>query len=223
MIGFPVSTEGEFPMSLAINKNGSTVCVLNGGAVNGVNCYSVDKTSGLIAKANTLRSLGISQTTPATGPPGSASHIIFNEDETKLIAAVKGTPPTPGFLAVWDIDQADGSLSEEYTHVTPASGGLLPFSLTVIPGQNAIFSADPGLGFDIYDFNDTSIASAQAGQNVTAGGESSANAVSGQNAICWSSRSEKTGNFYLTDAGASMVTEVNVGAGLKPTIVRVHF
>jgi hypothetical protein len=36
MIGFPVSSEGEFPMSLAFNKNGTQLCALNGGAVNGV-------------------------------------------------------------------------------------------------------------------------------------------------------------------------------------------
>ncbi len=35
-IGQPVSSEGEFPMSLAFNKNGTQACVLNGGMVNGV-------------------------------------------------------------------------------------------------------------------------------------------------------------------------------------------
>ena len=36
MVGNPVSSEGEFPMSVAINENATMVCVLNGGAVNGV-------------------------------------------------------------------------------------------------------------------------------------------------------------------------------------------
>lgn len=36
MIGEPVSSEGEFPMSLAINANGTQVCALNGGNINGV-------------------------------------------------------------------------------------------------------------------------------------------------------------------------------------------
>ena len=35
-IGQPVSSEGEFPMSLAFNKDGTQACVLNGGQVNGV-------------------------------------------------------------------------------------------------------------------------------------------------------------------------------------------
>lgn len=32
-IGDPVSSEGEFPMSLSFNSNGTRLCVLNGGAV----------------------------------------------------------------------------------------------------------------------------------------------------------------------------------------------
>ena len=36
MVGSPVSSKGEFPMSLAINDQGTMACVLNGGAVNGV-------------------------------------------------------------------------------------------------------------------------------------------------------------------------------------------
>lgn len=36
MIGKPISSGGEFPVSLAVNKAGTQVCALNGGAVNGV-------------------------------------------------------------------------------------------------------------------------------------------------------------------------------------------
>ena len=76
----------------------------------------------------------MNQTTPPNGPPGTASHIVFSEDGTKLIASVKGVPPTPGFLAVWDVAD-DGTLSENSTQIAPGQGGLLPFSMTVIPGQ----------------------------------------------------------------------------------------
>jgi hypothetical protein len=168
--------------------------------------------------ANTVRSLGLNQTTPATGPAGSASHIIFSEDNSQLIASVKGVPPQPGFLAVWDV-AADGSLSADFTSVAPQSGGLLPFSMTVIPGMNAILATDAGLGFDVFDFN--AVAPAQG--NATASGDrSSANAIAGQAATCWSSFSPKTGNFFLTDIGTSTITEVNVDANLKGTIVKVN-
>ena len=36
MVGTPVSTGGEFPVAMAVNPIGNTVCVANGGAVNGV-------------------------------------------------------------------------------------------------------------------------------------------------------------------------------------------
>jgi hypothetical protein len=211
MIGEPVGSGGEFPVSLAINKDGNMVCSLNGGEVNGVACFSVDKTKGLVPIANTVRSLGLNQTTPANGPPGSASHVIFNEDNTQLIASVKGIPPTPGIFAIWDI-AADGSLSENFQAVQPPKGGLLPFSMTVIKGKNAILATDPGVGVDIVDLS----GGAQSG---VASGASSTLTINGQSATCWSSFSPQTGNFYVTDIGTSQVTEVNVDDNLKPTIV----
>ncbi|KAJ7126985.1 hypothetical protein C8R44DRAFT_874080 [Mycena epipterygia] len=211
MIGKPVGSGGEFPMSLAINKAGNMVCAVNGGFVNGVACYSVDKTKGLQPIANTVRSLNLNQTTPATGPAGSVSHVIFSEDNTQLIASVKGIPPTPGILAVWDI-AADGSLSQDFKAVQPATGGLLPFSMTVIPGKNAILATDAGLGVDVFDFSGGAAAGVAAGKSSTL-------PIDGQGATCWSSFSPQTGNFYVTDIGTAIVTEVNVDDNLKPTIV----
>jgi len=213
MVGHPVSSEGEFPMSVAINEKATMVCVLNGGSVNGVNCYTPDQKLGLIAMPNTLRSLGLNQTTPATGPAGTTSHVVFSEDGTKLIASVKGVPPTPGFLATWDIG-SDGSLSAEPVKSTPASGGLLPFSMTVIPGKNAILATDAGIGFDVFSFGGNSSTSSSATSTVVP--------ITGQKATCWSSFSKKSGNFYLTDIGTSTITEVNVDQNLKGTIVKQY-
>lgn len=198
-------------MSLAFNKQGTMLCVLNGGKVNGVNCYKVDPQNGLQAMNGTLRSLGLNQTTPATGPAGSASHVIFSEDGKQLIASIKGTPPQPGFLAVWNVGQ-DNTLSENFTQVAPGTGGLLPFSMTVIPGKNAILATDAGVGFDIFDMSG-------GAQN---GSKSSVVPIEGQGATCWSSFSKQTGNFYLTDIKTSMVTEVNVNNNLNGTIVKVR-
>lgn len=197
-------------MSLAFNKAGSMMCALNGGKVNGVMCYKVDPKNGLQAMNSTLRSLGLNQTTPANGPAGSASHVIFSEDGKQLIASIKGTPPTPGFLAVWDVS-GDGSLSQNFKQIAPGKGGLLPFSMTVIPGKNAILATDAGVGFDIFDMSG-------GAKNST---KSSVVPIQGQGATCWSSFSKKTGNFYLTDIKTSMVTEVNVDNNLKGSIVKV--
>ncbi|KAI0081947.1 hypothetical protein K474DRAFT_1586866 [Panus rudis PR-1116 ss-1] len=214
-VGQPVCSGGEFPVSVAFNKNGTQLCALNSGASNGVNCYTVDQQNGLTALPNTMRSLGLNQTTPPTGPPNTPSHLVFTEDGSKLVASVKGTPPnSPGFLAVWDV-AADGSLSENFTSITPATGGLLPFSLTNIAGKNAVLATDAGIGFDIFDFSGS-------GAQLNASSKNSANAIDGQSATCWSSQSKKTGNFYLTDIGTSTVTEVNVDENLKGTIVKQY-
>ncbi|KAI0775223.1 hypothetical protein BD413DRAFT_471797 [Trametes elegans] len=206
-IGDVVSSEGEFPISLVFNNDGNRLCVLNGGKVNNVNCYNVDKKNGLSALPNTLRGLGLKQETPPKGPAGTASQLIFSEDGKQLIASVKGSPQTPGFLAVWDVAD-DGSLSGDFKKVEPAKDGVLPFSLTVIPGKDAVLATDAGLGFDIFDLKENK--------------KSSANKIDGQSATCWSSFSQKTGNFYLTDVGTSTVTEVHVDDDLKGSVVKQY-
>lgn len=168
---------------------------------------------------DTTRSLQLNQTTPATGPAGTVSHVVFSEDNTQLIASVKGVPPTPGFLAVWDV-AADGTLSQDFQTVAPQAGGLLPFSMTIIPGKNAILATDAGLGFDIFDFSAGVAAAGE--QNTTSSTKSSAVAIDGQGATCWSSFSPKTGNFYLTDVQTSMVSEINVDDNLVGTLVQVR-
>jgi len=40
MVGSAVSSKGDFPISVAINPRGTMVCVLNGGAINGIKCAS---------------------------------------------------------------------------------------------------------------------------------------------------------------------------------------
>jgi hypothetical protein len=213
MLGQPMSSGGEFPMSVAFNKAGDKMCVLNGGQVNGVKCFTVDAKKGLLGISDSVRSLELNQTTPATGPAGSASHILFNEDGSQLVASVKGVPPTPGFIAVWDVAK-DGSLSKAFKAVPPPKGGALPFGMNFIPGKNALLATDPASGFDIIDL------SGQVNSTVAAAASTAVN-VTGQVAVCWTSHSKKTGNFYLTDIGTSMVTEVSVDDNLKPTIVKV--
>ncbi|KIM84850.1 hypothetical protein PILCRDRAFT_371885 [Piloderma croceum F 1598] len=178
-------------MSVAFNEQGTMLCALNGGQVNGVHCYGVDQKNGLQALNGTLRSLGLNQTTPASGPAGSTSHIIFSEDGKQLIASIKGTPPQPGFLAVWDVNE-DNTLSPDFKQIAPGK--------------------DAGVGFDIFDMSG-------GAQNSS---KSSVVPIEGQGATCWSSFSNKTGNFYLTDIKTSTVTEVNVDDNLKGTIVKQY-
>ncbi|KAI0756372.1 hypothetical protein C8Q80DRAFT_26133 [Daedaleopsis nitida] len=202
-IGNPASSEGEFPVSLAFNSKGDTLCVLNSGTVNGVNCFDVDKVAGLTGIPNSLRSLGLNQTNPATGLENTASQVLFSEDDTQLLVSVKGDAQNPGFIAVFDV-QADGSLSDDFKQIPAPQGGALPFSMTLIPGTTAVVVPDPQIGFDIIDFV----------ANTT-----TAVKIDGQKTTGWSSFSVKTGDFFLTDLDTSTITEVNVDENLKATIV----
>ncbi|KAJ7082569.1 hypothetical protein C8R44DRAFT_652594 [Mycena epipterygia] len=201
-IGRPVASGGEFPTSLAINKAGNRLCVVNSGKINGVSCYSFNSRDGLSPLKNTIRSLKLNQTTPATGgavtTPGQ---IIFSADEKQLIVSVKAS-----FLAIWDINP-DGSLSSDFRS---ASGGTSPFGLVHVPGRNAIFAADPARGYDIFNLDGKL-------QNATA-----SIPVANQRAICWSAHSNESGNFYTIDVARSTITEVHVTSSLNSTIVKQY-
>lgn len=111
LVGNPADTLGQFPQSVTYSeqlKMGKTsslleirevvltrhlpACVLNGGAVAGVTCFDVDATSGL-SVSGSLRQLGrnvINETTPPTGPPGSAAQVFFDPESTGVFVTVKG-------------------------------------------------------------------------------------------------------------------------------------
>ncbi|KAJ7021971.1 hypothetical protein C8F04DRAFT_1273085 [Mycena alexandri] len=202
IVGKPVWSGGEFPTALTINKAGTRLCVVNGGAISGVSCYTVDTRKGLTPIPNGKRDLGLNQTTPATGPGNTPGDIIFSPDEKQLIVSIKtGT----GYLAIWNVNH-DGSLSSNFTKV---SGGELPFSLTPITGvDGAFFASDPGMtaGYTIYDLRPTAKTTALTTK------------IAGQGAICWSVYSPKSGNYYLMDIITSNITEVHIEKSLKSNV-----
>ncbi|KAH9926314.1 uncharacterized protein BXZ73DRAFT_90973 [Epithele typhae] len=204
-LGYPISSGGEFPISVAFNPDGSMLCALNGGSVAGVNCYSANTTSGLTLIPGTFRAIRLNQTYPPTGPLGTASQVAFSPDGAQLIASVKGTPvAAPGFLATWSV--SGRSLTTDATMTAPPPGGLAPFSLTPVPGRNAILSADPAVGVAVFDLDNANASSTLA--------------VPGQAANCWSAYSNQTGNYYLADIGTAIINEVHVDENLKPTLVK---
>lgn len=108
-------------MSIATNpKKPDQVCVLNGGAVNGVSCY-VLTSRGLNPLPNTVRSLGLNHTTPEN-TAGSVGDILFSRDGKTLFATVKGITPAIGFIASWAV-ASDGTLSKNFTAIPATLGG----------------------------------------------------------------------------------------------------
>ena len=109
-------------------------------------------------------------------------------------------------MAVWDI-AGDGSLSRNYKSIAAPDGGALPFSFSPIPDTDAYIAVDPNVGYDILDLSD-------AAHNVAV-------PIQGQVANCWIDRSAKTGNYYLVDAGLSVLNEIQVDSNLKGSFVNV--
>ncbi|KAF8638255.1 hypothetical protein AX17_002277 [Amanita inopinata Kibby_2008] len=212
LLSKPVGSGGEFPMSAIINKAGTKACVLNGGEINTVACFKIDSVRGLIPISRSVRPLKMPQTTPAYGVPGSASQIVFTEDEKRLVALVKGSNTLDGFTAVFDIN-ADDSLSAE-PRIMNIGKNVYPFSLTTIPGTNSFISGDPAAGYDIINLDALDNKSVKPLTPFV---------VPGQKGVCWSVQSPKTGNYYLTDTETGKIIEVSVGRDLKPTTVAQHY
>ncbi|KAF8629516.1 hypothetical protein AX17_005642 [Amanita inopinata Kibby_2008] len=214
MIGRPVSSGGEFPISVAFNSNGTVVCALNGGAVNGVSCFTVDKRRGLSPIPGGARHLGVNETTPPFGGPSSLSQVIFTEDDKYLIASAKGdtTENTHGFLAVWSV-ASDGSLSKQFRAVTTPNIGQRPFGISQIPGTSAFFVADSDLGYEIWKFANEDLTTAQT--NI------SQFPVPNQIANCWSIRSPTTGSYFTIDPVDTM-TEISVDNQLNTHIIKQY-
>ncbi|KAF8635311.1 hypothetical protein AX17_003950 [Amanita inopinata Kibby_2008] len=208
MVGDPVPSGGDFPNSIALNTAENVLCAVNTGKINNVNCFTLDCARGLTPLPNSSRSLGFNQTTPPTAPAHTASQIAFTPDDKQLVLTIKGYPAS-GSLVIWDVNK-DGSLSEESKTMV---GGLATWTVSFIPGTNALLSADPFIGYDIFDLT------AFAANPSTRAQE---NKIQGSEAVCWSERSPKTGNYYLTDGALSIIYEVEVDRNLSSRVVNEY-
>ena len=107
LVGEPVDTLGDFPMSVTYSARLKTACVLNGGAKNGVACFKVSHNEGLAA-TGPLRPLPeLTTTTPPSGPPDASSDIRFNPSSTAIFVITKGNPgppPVPGNIYAFKVD-----------------------------------------------------------------------------------------------------------------------
>src|SRR5947207_7717037 len=85
LVGRPVSTLGDFPVAVAYSPHLRMACVVNGGAKDGVTCFSVDAAKGLDTLDTAPRPFNIGQSTPPSGPLGTVSDIFFAPDNSSLI------------------------------------------------------------------------------------------------------------------------------------------
>ncbi|KAJ7147475.1 hypothetical protein C8R43DRAFT_531093 [Mycena crocata] len=199
MIGQPVSTQGNFPVSATINTKNGNVCVVNGGKTNGVSCYTVDLRKGLVPIPDSVRSLNLKLTTPPENADNTPSQILFSDDGKRLFVSVKGSKDNAGFLAVWTVND-DGSLSQDFEKNTP-NGGANPASLTSIRGADALLNTDIGNGINIFDFGKNGSAKAEKTQDLK---------IDGSIHTAWSEFSDATRNYYISDSDTAIYTELSV-------------
>ncbi|VDC03928.1 unnamed protein product [Peniophora sp. CBMAI 1063] len=211
MLGEPVPSGGTSPNSLIFNEAGDRLWVLNTGTTNGIACFAVSQ-DGLQPQTDSFRSLGLNQTTPSTGPFGSASQILYTQDETGILVAVKGQleDPSTGFLAVWPIDD-QGNVAANFTRIaTPTNGGF-PFSLTPVAGVNAYLAADLAMGMDVFDFS-------EGIDSVASSPRTAAVPIVGQHAACWTTYSSTLDRYYVIDVNANVITPVEIDSNLTVTV-----
>lgn len=198
MLGEAVSSMGDFPTTLAASAELGCVCVGNSGANSGISCstFSDDGLAGF----DTLRSMNVGEkVTPPTGPTPGFGDMMFSEDNTLLIAMVKGNGTEfTGYAATFPVSTS-GTVGTTATMATPPDSEAL-FGFATIPGQpDVVFVSDAGFGaltLNVDNLNAQPIAVTN---------------VTGQMASCWAQVSSDRG--FITDAGVNRLVEANVETG----------
>ncbi|KAL8689900.1 MAG: hypothetical protein Q9218_004535 [Villophora microphyllina] len=145
IVGSPVSTMGDFPVTVAISPRNNMACVANSGAKAGIACFSMHQERGLAPLMDKQISFPTNQTTPPVGPWNTVSQVLFNRDESALLTTVKGDPRNniTGFLSTLPI-QNDRPAAQD-TRSVP-NGIALLFGTTLIPGTSDILATDAFFG-----------------------------------------------------------------------------
>jgi hypothetical protein len=201
MVGKPVDTMGDFPVSVAISSKLSMACVANTGTRAGVACYRMTST-GLLPEGS-LRSFALNQTNPPSGPLNTVSQTFFNADSTALLTTVKGDPTknNTGFLSSFPVK--DGRVSNTGTQTSPAGTAVL-FGSTTLPGTTDIFVTDASFG-------SATLSSATADFSVAQ--VKASTKIDGQKATCWATFSATTGTAFVTDVAKNTLNEIDTATG----------
>lgn len=206
LLGEPMSTNGEFPVSVAVSSDLKIACVANGGAVAGMSCASYDSKTGL-GKFDALRPWNIGQSTPPMAPVNGPAEVFFNADESEVVVMVKGnmTAALPGFVATYAVDKNSGQVAMTGPEVTP-NGSLALFGTALIPGTSNVLASDAGFGGLILNLDalETPIAVTNITDNV---------------ATCWAITSPVSGTGYLNDIVIPHLVEVDLTNGDIVTVV----
>jgi len=194
-------TFGQFPVSVTVNS--IYACVLTGGHITGIRCFTYNSL-GLNWISSFDRDLTpyISQTFPADVRPGTLSQIQFSADNRALIISVKGSNSTlPGYLLFYLLNKNYDGLALNPIRQTPPHA-VKPFSMTLVE-TNGLLITDPGArGVLTLTYSSTSGA---IDNNMFTPIDATIAA-----ALCWSTYSLTTGNYYVIGAKPAAIVELNI-------------
>ncbi|VDB96709.1 unnamed protein product [Peniophora sp. CBMAI 1063] len=219
-IGDPVSSGGDFPVSVAIDNAGQRLCVLNGGLEHNVQCFLIDDAGALTATSQGEMITYNQTANPPTGPAGTLSTVVFSPDQEAVMAFGKGVRDDqlvfdndyPGYLRVWPISN-NGTLGAEPFQIdmVPPTGGW-PFSLSQIPHRNAFVGSDVVAGGAIVVDMQLGIANTQITPLVLPSNVGN----------CWSVTAPKAGTYFISDTDNNLVNEVQLNGKLEPSLLRQY-
>ncbi len=209
LVGKPVDTQGEFPISVDYSPKHHIACVLNGGAKPGVACFDVSEFRGLKPRGS-LRPLSeIKQHTPPTGPPGTGSQLSFNPDSSAILVTVKGSPgppAAPGYLIVFPVNR-NGDVGTNPV-VSQIKDLILDFSINFLGSSSRAMITDPSFG--------AAFVSIGSDLKVT---ETNHIVIPLQGAACWGVYSPRYDTAYVIDAGHPNITLLDPGSGTTKGVV----
>ncbi|KAF8535692.1 hypothetical protein BDD12DRAFT_892068 [Trichophaea hybrida] len=203
LVGEPVDTQGEFPVSVAYSSALKQACVVNGGAVSNVACYTVDRAAGLApVEGFMVKDFGLNQTTPPMGPLSTVSDIFFSPDSSGLHVTIKGPNFGDGSLLSFPCN-IESRLCKAPTANKP-NGTAVLFGSSFI-NKTTFLAADASFGAVTIQIDKTATGFEQTVLSTTP--------INGQRATCWTAFSRKTNTVFVTDAQVNHIVEINPDNG----------
>lgn len=175
---------------------------MNGGAKNGVACFMVSTEKGLVPVGGLRPLQKLLTNTPPSGPPDTASDILFNPNSSALLVTIKGNPgppAVPGYIYAFAVN--DGQISNEAVISSP-SALILDYSLNFLGSGTSALITDPTFG--------ASIVNVDSDLTVT---ETHHTKIPDQGAVCWAAYSRHYSSVYVIDSDHTNITALDPVSG----------
>ncbi|MCJ1312338.1 hypothetical protein MMC25_006012 [Agyrium rufum] len=210
LVGEPVDTLGDYPVSVAASAKLGQVCVANTGSYSGIACMPFSSEG--IWQPQHLLAFQLNQTTPPTDSVGMTNlsdgrphyaHIEFNQDSSALLATILPGPMpanSPPYAVSYPV--VDGAVSASYNIQSYSLIDQL-FQVVNIPNNDTVFVIGGANTYLFLDQNaDTGVSQPTSRYNITGG-----------RASCWAVYSTTYDTIYIDDANNNRFQEIDPISG----------